>query len=69
MYRRLSRQFPFMFALWSLRLNSAPRAHLSLILAFLTFLMPVTSRSRCPTALLTNGGREQEKKETGVDGG
>lgn len=41
----------------------------SLIPHFLTFLVPVTSHSRCPTALLTSGRRAQEMKETGVVGG
>lgn len=41
----------------------------SLIPHFLTFSVPVTSRSRCPTALLTSGRRAQGMKETGVVGG
>lgn len=53
-----------------LPLNSFLRfKHTSLILLFLTFSVPVTSRSRCPTALLTSEGRERERKETGVDRG
>lgn len=42
--------------------------HTSLILP-LKIWVPVTSRSRCPTALLTDTGRERERKETGVDRG
>lgn len=42
----------------------------SLLLLRLTIWVPVTSWcSRCPTAPLTNGGSERERKETGVDRG
>lgn len=68
MYHRLSRQsstlthYSFLSSFTLFRPTS-------LILLPLMIWVPVTSRSRCPTALLTNRGREREKKETEVDRG
>lgn len=45
------------------------QAHLSFILLSPIISVPVTSCSCCPTALLTNAGREWERRETGVDRG